>query len=555
MGYWKRRYRPERLVISATGKVDHDRLVAQLSEYEALTAAQTREPRSRALSPSKGPNGTAGRSIRWCLTRSRRFEQSTAVLATPGPGLFDDDRFPIGLLSIIVGGGMASRLFVEVRERRGLAYGIEAGETSYSDAGLWSVDWQCAPDRVAEILTLVRQCLADLAEHGVTAEELARAKGQLAGQTVLSFEGPQSRMSRLGTAELHGDPRSVADLLVAYDATTAEDVRRVAADLLAQRQVLAVVGPSTALRPLRRALPARPRCRAAHGPGRRDLLRALVTGYEIQVALVKAISLHAHKIDHVAHLGPTCRRRPGNAARPVDRDDLSGDRPGAAHDDRDPAVPQGGDLDLEGVRAGVRGQARRRGGRSGDARPDQPEPDLRGRGRGDRLAAGRAGGELSRRAARAGRAAAGDPATPTPRNTPRSIRTRPSSISLAVWATSAQLRDPAQVASIILHTSHHTHNVIGSGSERSAEVSIRPPAGRPLITRSRTSSPSLSQDCAWHHVTSYYARPRARPETVELWQRVTTAEDADWTRRYHSPEPAEKAFGGRVEIELTTARS
>ena len=254
MGYWKRRYRPERLVISATGKVDHDRLVAQLSEYEALTAARSTSPHgSRSLSSPKGPNGTAGLDP-VVLTRSRRFEQSTAVLATPGPGLFDDDRFPIGLLSIIVGGGMASRLFVEVRERRGLAYGIEAGETSYSDAGLWSVDWQCAPDRVAEILTLVRQCLADLAGHGVTAEELARAKGQLAGQTVLSFEGPQSRMSRLGTAELHGDPRSVADLLAAYDATTAEDVRRVAADLLAQRQVLAVVGPSTALRPLRRAL-------------------------------------------------------------------------------------------------------------------------------------------------------------------------------------------------------------------------------------------------------------------------------------------------------------
>jgi predicted Zn-dependent peptidase len=259
MGYWKRRYRPERLVITATGKVDHDHLVAQLSEYDALATAQplSSSTSSRALSSSKGSrNGVTAGVDPVVLTRSRRFEQSTAVLATPGPGLFDEDRFPIGLLSIIVGGGMASRLFVEVRERRGLAYGIEAGETSYSDAGLWSVDWQCAPDRVAEILTLVRRCLADLAEHGVTDEELARAKGQLAGQTVLSFEGPQSRMSRLGTAELLGDPRSVADLLTAYDTVTAEDVRRVAADLFHQRQVLAVVGPTTATRPLRRALTA-----------------------------------------------------------------------------------------------------------------------------------------------------------------------------------------------------------------------------------------------------------------------------------------------------------
>ncbi|GAB3764007.1 M16 family metallopeptidase [Microlunatus parietis] len=253
LGYWRRRYTPERLVVSASGRVDHDRLVARLAEYESLTAP--REPsgsRSLSLSKSKPESPNAGDPL--VITKARRFEQSTVVLARPGPGLFDPDRFPIGLLSIIVGGGMASRLFVEVRERRGLTYGIEAGETSYSDAGLWSVDWQCAPDRVPEILILVRQCLADIAEHGVTPDELARAKGQMRGQTVLSFEGPQSRMSRIGVAELLGDTRSVSDLLADYDAVTGEDVRRIASDLLGRRQVLAVVGPTPGLRALRRAL-------------------------------------------------------------------------------------------------------------------------------------------------------------------------------------------------------------------------------------------------------------------------------------------------------------
>ena len=97
----------------------------------------------------------------------RRVEQTSAVLAYPGVGVFDDRRYPMGLLSLVVGGGMSSRLFVEVRERRGLTYGIDAGDTSYSDDGLWSVDWQCAPDKLAEILTLVRQILTDVAVSGI----------------------------------------------------------------------------------------------------------------------------------------------------------------------------------------------------------------------------------------------------------------------------------------------------------------------------------------------------------------------------------------------------
>ena len=108
---------------------------------------------------------------------------------------------------------MASRLFVEVRERRGLTYGIDAGETTYSDAGLWSVDWQCAPERLAAILDLVRATLAEVAEHGVTEAELARAKGQMRGQTVLSYEGPSSRMSRLGGNTVLGDDRTLDDVL------------------------------------------------------------------------------------------------------------------------------------------------------------------------------------------------------------------------------------------------------------------------------------------------------------------------------------------------------
>ena len=166
-------------------------------------------------------------------------------------GVFDDARYPVGLLSLVVGGGMASRLFVEVRERRGLTYGIDAGETTYSDAGLWSVDWQCAPGKLAEIVDLVRATLGEVAEHGVTEAELARAKGQMRGQTVLSYESPSSRMSRLGGNTVLGDDRSLAEVLDRFDAVDRDQVRAAAASLFGADPVLGLVGPRVPAKILR----------------------------------------------------------------------------------------------------------------------------------------------------------------------------------------------------------------------------------------------------------------------------------------------------------------
>ena len=137
---------------------------------------------------------------------------------------------------------MASRLFVEVRERRGLTYTIDAGETAYSDAGLWSVEWQCAPGKLLAILQLVRATLAEVAEHGVTKDELIRAKGQMRGQTALSYDGAGSRMSRLGTNAVVGDERTLSELLRCFDQVTAEEVRVEAANLFSHPPTLAVAG-------------------------------------------------------------------------------------------------------------------------------------------------------------------------------------------------------------------------------------------------------------------------------------------------------------------------
>ena len=239
--YWRRHYGPSSLVVAAAGHVDHDRLVEQLAPLD-------NRPSAPALKP---PRPTVVSTRGGLVTAQRRVEQVSAVLAYPSPGLFDDARYPLGLLSLVVGGGMSSRLFVEVRERRGLTYGIDAGETTYSDAGLWSVDWQCAPDKLAPIVDLVRATLAEVAEHGVTEAELARAQGQMRGQTVLSYESPSSRMSRLGGNTVLGDARTLTEVLDRFDAVDVGQVQAAAAALFAREPVLGLVGPRVPAKVLR----------------------------------------------------------------------------------------------------------------------------------------------------------------------------------------------------------------------------------------------------------------------------------------------------------------
>jgi predicted Zn-dependent peptidase len=242
--HWRRHYRPGSLVVAAAGKVDHDRLVERLGLLDTQPAAtELSLPAPTMINDSGG-----------LIMHRLPLEQCSVVLACPSPGAFDARRYPLGLLSLIVGGGMASRLFVEVRERRGLTYTIDAGETAYSDAGLWSVEWQCAPGKLAAILKLVRATLADVAEQGITEAELTRAKGQMRGQTALSYEGAGSRMSRLGVNAVLGDQRTLSELLRRFDRVTAEEVRAEAANLFSHPPTLAIAGARVAARGIESAL-------------------------------------------------------------------------------------------------------------------------------------------------------------------------------------------------------------------------------------------------------------------------------------------------------------
>lgn len=244
--YWRRHYRPGRIVVAAAGAVDHERLVAQLGAVGPFADDGGSGPR-RPLRPTPPTTVQAGARV---VAAVRDSAQVSATLAAGCPGMFDDRRYALGLLSLILGGGMSSRLFLEVRERRGLTYSIEAGESVYSDAGLFSVDWQCAPERLEDILAVVRQVIDELATSGLDERELARAKTQLRGQTILAYEGPNSRMSRLGGSTISGELRELDEHLDRYDAVTADQVQEMAQGLFAEGPVLGVVGPRVSRRRL-----------------------------------------------------------------------------------------------------------------------------------------------------------------------------------------------------------------------------------------------------------------------------------------------------------------
>ncbi len=286
------------------------------------------------------------------------------------------------------------------------------------------------------------------------------------------------------------------------------------------------------------------------GASGRDLVRALATGYEIQVDLVKAICLHEHKIDHVAHLGPSAAAGMGTllgleadvifhavgqalhtttATRQSRKGEISTWK---AH-----APAFAGKMAVEAVDRAMRGQT-------------SPTPIYEGE---DGVIAWLLDGP----------AAAYDVPLPAQGEPKRAIldtytKEHSAEYQAQAWIDLArrlhgahpETTDPANVVSVVIHTSHHTHYVIGSGANDPQKYD--PTASRETLDHSIPYIFTVAlQDGRWHHEDSYAPARAARPDTVALWHKVTTLEDPEWTRRYHSLDIAEKAFGGRVEITLT----
>jgi predicted Zn-dependent peptidase len=239
--FYRDRYAPPTVVVAAAGNVEHadvvERVVAAFgrSRYFGGTAVPTRVRPGELFVP------VAGGRIK---VHSKDTEQAHVVLGGAGLTRHDERRFALGVLNNVLGGGMSSRLFQQIREKRGLAYSVYSYTSEYADSGIFAVYAGCAPGKVDEVLTLTRDELAAVAARGVSDAEVARGKGMLKGALVLGLEDTGSRMSRLGKGELlYADMLSVDDLLSRIDGVTPEDVRAVAGDILVNPVSLAVIGP------------------------------------------------------------------------------------------------------------------------------------------------------------------------------------------------------------------------------------------------------------------------------------------------------------------------
>jgi predicted Zn-dependent peptidase len=238
-GYYRRRYRPDQLVITAAGNIDHVKLVRLVKKAFAGIAVDDSLAPAQPRAGRRPPEFTVGTAV-----RHRPTEQANLVLGCAGLPRSDDRRFALGVLNAAVGGGMSSRLFQSVRERHGLAYSVYSFASHYADAGMFGVYAGCSPDRTQLVLELSREELAAVAFEGLTQDELVRGKGQMRGGFVLGLEDTGSRMSRLGKSELvYGELMTIDEVLAAIDTVTLDDVQEVAAELFDQPMSLAVIGP------------------------------------------------------------------------------------------------------------------------------------------------------------------------------------------------------------------------------------------------------------------------------------------------------------------------
>ena len=166
------------------------------------------------------------------------------MLGTNGLSRNDPDRFAFGIVNAALGGGMSSRLFQEIREKRGLAYSVYSYHQMYAEAGLFAMYSGTTPARAEEALSLLRGEAAKVADHGLEREEFERAKGHVKGSMVLSLEETSGRMSRLGRSETgHGEILSIDEMLDRVDRVTLDDANAVATRLLSQPMALTVLGP------------------------------------------------------------------------------------------------------------------------------------------------------------------------------------------------------------------------------------------------------------------------------------------------------------------------
>jgi predicted Zn-dependent peptidase len=239
--HYRANYRAQDLVITVAGAVDHDVLVAGVQK--ALAAAGwdllveavpvARRDASEGLIDRGSP----------LVVVHRPIEQANILLGVPGIAATDTRRSTMAVLNSILGGGMSSRLFQEIREKRGLAYSVYSFSPSYSDAGLFGLYAGCSPAKASQVAELLLGEFRKFADGGVTDDEMRRAAGQLSGASALALEDSDTRMSRLGRSEITmGEFSDLDEALRKLALVTAADVQELAQDLVSRPVSIAAVG-------------------------------------------------------------------------------------------------------------------------------------------------------------------------------------------------------------------------------------------------------------------------------------------------------------------------
>lgn len=246
--HYRWHYTPQTLVVSAAGGVDHDTLCAQVSQalvaggWDLDPEATPRGRRAPANGLRAGEAGIPPQGVEREI--HRHTEQANVIVGCTSLTGTDDRRFTLSVLNAVLGGGMSSRLFQEIREKRGLAYSTYSFASGHSDAGVFGLYAGCTPAKVDEVLALLVAEWERIAEAPITAAELERSVGQLSGGLVLGMEDTGSRMSRLGKAELvHGSLLSLDESLERIRAVTVAEVQDLAADLASRPRSVVRVGP------------------------------------------------------------------------------------------------------------------------------------------------------------------------------------------------------------------------------------------------------------------------------------------------------------------------
>ncbi|MBB5842793.1 putative Zn-dependent peptidase [Conyzicola lurida] len=239
--HYRANYRAQDLVITVAGAVDHDELVAGVTA--ALRRAEWNLDAAATPVSRRNASGDLIERGSPLVVVQRPIEQANILLGVEGLAASDPRRSTLAVLNSVLGGGMSSRLFQEIREKRGLAYSVYSFSPSYSDAGLFGIYAGCSPSKIGQVTELMLNEFHSLAATGVTADELRRANGQLSGASALALEDSDTRMSRLGRAELTmGEYVDLDESLRRLDLVTADGIRELAEELVSRPLSVAAVG-------------------------------------------------------------------------------------------------------------------------------------------------------------------------------------------------------------------------------------------------------------------------------------------------------------------------